>query len=134
MSYSTNPNLPKARAKALKELIEEEKPLGIVANRNGIHRTTLYCWFLKWKSLNHIELKNYGRPNRPIGKKFKLSGCTWNIPTESSAPKTHPRQISEAIVKRVLELRTQNERCSEIIWHNLRQENIVISLSSINVY
>ena len=131
MSYSTNPNLPKARAKALKELIEEGKPLGIVANRNGIHRTTLYRWLLKWRSLNHIELKNYGRPNRSVGKKFKLSGCIWNIPTESSAPKTHPHQISEDVVKRVLELREQDKRCSEIIWHNLEQESIVISLSSI---
>lgn len=131
MSYSINPNLPKARAKALKELIIEEKPLSVVANRNGIHRTTLYRWFLKWKLINHIGLENHGRPSRPIGKKFKLSGCVWNIPTKSSAPKTHPHQIDETIVKRVLELRTQNERCSEIIWHDLKQEGIVISLSSV---
>ena len=131
MSYSINPNLPKARAKALRELIIEEKPLGIVANRNGIHRTTLYRWFLKWKALNHIEFKNHGRPKRPVGKIFKLSGCIWNIPTNTSAPKTHPHQIDGTIVKRVLELRAQNKRCSEIIWHNLRQENITISLSSV---
>ena len=40
MAYSTNPNLPKARAIALQLLIREQLPLYVVANRCGVHRST----------------------------------------------------------------------------------------------
>ncbi len=47
MAYSINPNLPKARALALQLLIREQLPLQVVANRCGVHRTTIYRWRVK---------------------------------------------------------------------------------------
>ncbi len=44
MAYSINPNLPRARAFALKLLINEGQSLQVVANRCGVHRSTIYRW------------------------------------------------------------------------------------------
>jgi hypothetical protein len=44
MAYSTNPNLPKARAAALRLLLIERLPLLVVARKCGVHCTTLWCW------------------------------------------------------------------------------------------
>lgn len=41
MAYSTNPNLPRARALAIKLLVLERMPLQTVANRCGVHRSTV---------------------------------------------------------------------------------------------
>lgn len=55
MAYSTNPNLPKARATALRLLLVDRLPLVVVAHKCGIHRTTLWRWKRKWELLNqHI--------------------------------------------------------------------------------
>jgi transposase len=52
MAYSINPNLPKARAIAMKLLIAEQLPLQMVANRCGVHRATIWRWKQKWDELN----------------------------------------------------------------------------------
>jgi len=65
MAYSTNPNLPKARALAMKLLLMEELPLQVVANKCGVHRSTIYRWKLKWAKLNeNVQFDNPNRPNR----------------------------------------------------------------------
>lgn len=91
MAYSINPNLPKARAIAMKLLIVEKLPLLVVANRCGVHRSTIWRWKQKWLDLNkHVQLTNYNRPNRPANSKFRLAACTWRIPTVASKPHHHP--------------------------------------------
>ena len=132
MSYSTNPNLEKARGNAMKELILEEKKITIVARRYGVHRTTIYRWYRRWQHQNQIDLKrNYNRPSIPVGMTFKVLGAKWNIKTKSSAPKHHPNHISDDTIQRILELRTQYERCAEIVWYQLCKEGYNVSLSSI---
>jgi transposase len=88
MAYSINPNLPKARAIALKLLLIEELPLLVVANRCGVHRTTLWRWKKKWDEINkNISEGDYAnRPGRLAYKKVKLniSYHRWSIPTDSS--------------------------------------------------
>lgn len=60
MAYSTNPNLPKARAFALQLLIREQLPLQVVANRCGVHRSTIWRWKRKWDAVNdRIEFSCY---------------------------------------------------------------------------
>ena len=49
MAYSTNPNLPKARAFAMQLLIVQHLPLQTVANRCGVHRCTICRWNRKWE-------------------------------------------------------------------------------------
>ena len=53
MAYSINPNLPKARATALQMLIRDQLPLGVVANKCGVHRSTIWRWKRKWDVLTH---------------------------------------------------------------------------------
>ncbi len=65
MSYSNNPNLPRARTLGLKLLIIEGLPLNVVADKCGIHRTTIYRWKKRWLKLNeNNQLDNPNCPNR----------------------------------------------------------------------
>lgn len=137
MAYSTNPNLPKARAIAMQLLVREQLPVQVVANRCGVNRSTVWRWKQKWDQLNeHVQLTNDNRPSRTTGTRvasaFRLAACTWLIPTLASRPLHSPRAVAAEIVARVLELRAQLKRCAEVIWyHAVRREGIVVSLSSV---
>lgn len=59
MSYCTGKNIEIARGKAIKMLVVEKKPVGAVADRFGVHRSTIWRWYKKWKKINnHIEFIN----------------------------------------------------------------------------
>lgn len=133
MAYSINPNLPKARALAMKLLVLEQVPLQIVANKCGVHRSTIYRWKLKWDKLNeHVQFDNPNRPNRVFSRTNHLVRCTWRIPTTISSPHTSPRAISEYIVTRIVELRAQLKRCAEVVWYHLTTvDGLAVSLSSV---
>jgi len=133
MAYSTNPNLPKARALAMQLLVREKVPLQVVANRCGVHRATIWRWKQKWLRLNqNVELANRYRPQRPLGSQFRFTACTWNIPTQVSRPRTSPHAVAAHIVTRVLELRAELKRCAEVIWHHMvHKDHLAISLSSV---
>lgn len=133
MAYSTNPNLPKARAAAMRMLLLESKPLSIVANRCGVHRSTIWRWKRRWLIINqHKQLQNYNRPSRTSANTFRLLSCRWSIPTLSARPHVSPKAIGKKIVDRVLELRQILKRCAEVIWHHLvHVDNLQISLSSV---
>lgn len=132
MAYSINPNLPKARAIALKLLLIEQLPLLVVANRCGVHRSTIWRWRRKWNRLNkYIQLDNPNRPSRAVGIS-KLVRCSWSIATESSRPHTNPTAINEQIVACVLAVRQKLKRCAEVVWHHLNTVlGICVSLSSV---
>lgn len=133
MAYSTNPNLPKARAIAMRLLVVEQLPLQVVANRCGVSRSTIWRWKRKWNKLNeHVELTNHYRPTRSAGKVFRFTACAWNIPTVVSRPRTSPNAVAATIVARVLELRALLKRCAEIVWHHaVHKDGIQVSLSSV---
>lgn len=132
MAYSTNPNLPQARAIALKLLIADGLPSAVVANKCGVHRSTIWRWKQKWLKLN----KNVGqdKPNRPTRlTSFVPQYYRWSIRTQSSAPHISPHALSEAVIKRVLELRHSLQRCAEVVWDYLtRIDGVSISLSSVH--
>ena len=50
----------------------------------------------------NVLLENPGRPSRPLGKIFRWQYVKWNIPTLSSAPKTHPNALNEDIISAIL--------------------------------
>jgi transposase InsO family protein len=135
MAYSINPNLPKARALAMKLLILEQLPVQVVANKCGVHRSTIYRWKHKWDNLNkNVQLTNDNRPNRKQPKPsslFRLAACTWRIPTQSSAPHISPHAITQQIIQQILELRYKLKRCAEVIWHHATLQGITVSLSSV---
>ena len=136
MAYSINPNLPKARAIAMQLLIREQLPLLVVANKCGVHRSTVWRWKRKWNKLNeHVQLTNDNRPSRRQARpssSFRLAACTWRIPTTISRPYTSPTAVSEDIVQLVLTVRAQLKRCAEVVWHHLvTLMGVSVSLSSV---
>ena len=133
MAYSTNPYLPKARAFAMQLLIVEQLPLQIVANRCGVHRSTVYRWRRKWDVLNqHVQMDNPNRPSRTWSRSNHLSRCTWRIPTAISRPHTSPMAVSQELVQLVLAVRAQLRRCAEVVWHYVTHTlRLGISLSSV---
>lgn len=63
-------------------------------------------------------------------KKAKLYGYH-PIPTLSSKPKHHPKQLSDEKVNRIVDVRLERNRCSEVVHETLLQEGLEISLSSV---
>ena len=133
MAYSINPNLPKARAFAMQLLIREQLPLQTVANRCGVHRSTVWRWKCKWDALNrHVQFTNPNRPSRPVSLANKLLTCHWRIATVVSRPRTSPNAISDETVKLILVVRRELKRCAEVVWHHLNTVlGVMVSLSSV---
>ena len=132
MSYCTGKNIEKSRGKAMKMLVIEKKPVGVVADRFGVHRSTIWRWHKKWLAQNtHVSFTN------PVRRKYlevsisKYERCKWDISTISAAPK-NPHTLSDDLVQLVLDVRDQLKRCAEIIWHYVNSVLCInISLSSV---
>ena len=133
MAYSTNPYLPKARAIALKLLLLEQLPLSVVADRSGVHRSTIWRWKRKWDKLNeNRQFTNDNRVSRPVGLVNRFVPAKWQIYTESSRPHGHPKAIAATVVAQVLAVRNELKRCAEVVWHHLTTVLCVqVSLSSV---
>lgn len=137
MAYSINPNLPKARAIAMQLLVRDNVTLQTVANRCGVHRSTVWRWKRKWDTQNqNVQLTNDNRPHRGLYKStpssFRLAACTWRIPTTTSRPRTNPTAVSQELVTLVLVVRTKLRRCAEVVWHHLKTVlGVSLSLSSV---
>lgn len=130
MSYSINPNLVKARKTALLLVLQNELPVSVVARKCGVNRTTIWRWIKKWQELNkNIDQDCVNRPNR---KTSLVPGYyRWQIVTESSRPRSFPKQLSVEVVQHVLKLRNDIKRCAEVIYHYLTLESVRVSLSSV---
>jgi transposase InsO family protein len=107
MPYTINPYLPKLRAKAA-EMVAQGQSIRRVARYIGVNASTVSRW----------------------RKKVPSGGCHI-IPTESSRPKHHPRELSENLVNRIVAIRKEHGRCAEIVHQHLLLENISVSLSSV---
>lgn len=128
MSYCTGKNIENARGKAMKMLVLEKKSVTVVADRFGVHRTTIWRWYKKWQEQNcNIELFH---KNRSPGS-FRLVEVRWNISTISSSPK-NPHVLSNELIQLVIDVRNQLQRCAEVVWHYINNVLCIsISLSSV---
>ena len=131
MAYYRGKDIEKSRGNAMQEVILEKRSVAQVARRFGKNRSTTYRWIKKWRMQQNVLLENPGRPSRPLGKAFRWQYVKWNIPTLSSAPKTHPNALNENIVAAILRIRQCKYECAEIIHYKLAKEGINVSLSSI---
>lgn len=132
MSYCTGKHIEKSRGKAIKMLVIERKPVGIVADRFGVNRSTIWRWHQKWLVQNQDkQLENYNRPSRTPGKIFRWNNVRWDIPSLSAAPK-HPHMLPEELKQLVLDVRDQLKRCAEVVWYHINSVLCIrISLSSV---
>jgi transposase InsO family protein len=109
MSYSKNPNLPKVRAEAVK-MVRSGQSTRAVARHFGFSQGTI----VKWCQKVPPDFYNYNI-----------------IRTESSRPRHHPHELSEAIVKQILEYRYNTHRGADFIHFLLKRDGVDASLSSV---
>ena len=131
MAYYRGKDIEKSRGNAVQEVILGKRSIAQVARRFGKNRSTIYRWMKKWKMQQNVLLENPGRPSRTLGRVFRWQSVKWNIPTLSSAPKTHPNALNADIISAILRIRQHRYECAEIIHYKLAKEGINISLSSI---
>lgn len=107
MPYTKNPHIPKVRMQAV-NLLYEGWSTRKVARHFGVSPGTIS----KWKNKD----QSYGL--RPI-------------PTQSSRPHSHPNQLNEDIVNKIVEIRKRNRRCAEVVHKEMINSGYSVSLSSV---
>ena len=107
MSYTTNPNVPKVRRDAA-DMVRRGFSKEEVGRRFGVGSSTICKWVKKAK------VWGYGA-----------------IPTLSSKPKHHPKQLSDELVWKIFQQRIKNKRCAEVVHQELLNQGIKVSLSSV---
>lgn len=109
MSYSKNPNLPHVRAEAVK-LVRGGWSTRKVARHFGYSHSAIVKWCAK------VPENVY---------QYRI------IPTESSRPHHHPAELSDEIVRVILDRRYQTNRGADFIHFMLAKEGFDVSLSSV---
>jgi len=105
--YTTNPRMPRLRAKAV-EMVRQGKSVSSVARYFGYNKSAVSKWCRKVP---------YG------GVRF--------IPTQSSRPHHHPRELSKDKTEKIIEYKKKYERCGEVIHRHLINDGFTVSLSSV---
>jgi transposase len=108
MPYTTNKNMPRIRREAVQLSIMRGWSVRKVARHLGFHHTAVLKWIQKAKVIG----------NHPI-------------PTRSSRPKHHPKELSEDIIKNIVEKRLAHNRYAEAVHKELENDGIKVSLSSV---
>jgi transposase InsO family protein len=109
MTYTLHPGIARVRREAVR-LLERGWSVREVARHYGYTHSAVVKWAARMKMLNH---------NVQV------------IPTRSSRPRSHPRQIPRAVVDHILALRSERNQCAQILHWRLQQEGIVVSISSV---
>jgi transposase InsO family protein len=107
MSYTTNKNMPGIRREAA-QLVRRGWSTRKVARHFGFSQSVIVKWF----------------------KKSLVYGYH-PIPTKSSKPHHHPKELSEEVVNKIVALRIKTKRTSEVVHQHLLNEGIKVSLNSV---
>ena len=107
MSYTTNPHMPKVRMRTV-HLVRQGWSIRKAARHMGVHPSTVLRWM---------------RRAPHDGRK--------TIPTVSSRPHHHPKELSHEMITTIIAYRTHSQRCAEVIHYLLVKDGYQISLSSV---
>jgi len=107
MAYTLNPYLPKVRRDAA-DLVRRGWGVRQVARYVGVSPGTITKWVKKAKIYGHVA-----------------------IPTLSSKPKHHPKQLSDELVWKIFHKRLAIKRTAEVVQQELVNEGVPVSLSSV---
>ena len=99
--------MPKVRQQAAQMVYRGFTPTE-AGRRFGVGSSTVCKWVKKAKKLGYHP-----------------------IPTLSSRPKHHPKQLSSDLVWKIFHQRIKTRRCSEVVHQELLNQGIVVSLSSV---
>jgi transposase InsO family protein len=109
MPYTTNPHLPRLRLEAARLVVKEGWSTREVARHTGFNQSSIVRW------ANHLKLNYVGH----------------TIPTKSSRPHSHPKQLSPEIVDTIIAYRLKHRRCAEVLHYLLTKDGHAVSLSSV---
>ena len=106
MPYTTSPYQPKLR-----------RDVAAYAHRHGVRPAS----------------RHFGIPPGTISKWVQRSRAYGYhpIPTKSSRPKSHPKQLSDAVVREIIRIRLANNRTSEVVHQELMNMGVLVSLNSV---
>ena len=107
MSYTKNPHLPRIRMQAVL-LVRKGWSIRKVARYTGFHHTAIIKW-----------LKKAPDDGRKV------------IPTASSRPHSHPKELSGNLVNAIKTQRRKHGRCAEVVHKELELQGVRVSLSSV---
>lgn len=107
MAYTTNPRMPRLRARAA-EMVRIGKTVTEVARYFGYTKGAVSKWCKKTAGVR-----------------------TFEIPTESSRPHRHPNELGEELVDKIIACKKRYRRCSDVIHQHLLQSGIKVSLNSV---
>lgn len=106
--YTNNPYLPHMRMSTANLVIEQGWSIRKTARHVGVNPSTVSRW-----------VQRAGRSNAP------------NIPTLSSRPHSHPNQLEEDVVNKIIEIRKRHNRCAEVVHKEMSNLGYSVSLSSV---
>lgn len=109
MPYTSNPHLPRLRLEAARLVLNEGWSTREVSRHTGFNQSSIVRW------VNHVKLNHTGH----------------TIPTLSSRPHSHARQLSAEVVSAILSYRQKHRRCAEVLHYLLRKDGYDVSLSSV---
>ena len=107
MSYTNNKNLPKIRREAVR-LVHRGWSARKVGRYLGYHHTAIMGWYRKSQRIG----------DHPI-------------PTRSSRPRSHPKQLSNELVDKIVNKRLEHGRYAEALHRELLNDGVKVSLSSV---
>jgi len=107
MPYTTNPRMPKIRREAA-QLVYKGWSTRKVARHFGFSQSVIVKWVRKASLLGYHA-----------------------IPTRSSRPHHHPRELTDDIVKKILQIRQATNRTSEVVHQTLLNQGVRVSLNSV---
>jgi len=107
MAYTQNPHLPKVRRDAA-DLVRRGWGVRQVARYVGVSPGTVTKWVKKATKYGYHP-----------------------IPTLSSKPKHHPKQLSDDLVWKIFRKRVAIKRSAEVVQRELVNEGVMVSLSSV---
>lgn len=111
MPYTKNPYMPKVRMKAV-SLVHQGWSIRKTARHFGVYPSTVSRWVTKFGTMR--------RPDNRMG-----------IPTKSSRPHHHPNELKGELVEKIVEIRKEHNRCSEVIHQRMLNLGYAVSLSSV---
>lgn len=107
MAYSTNPALPKVRRQAA-DLVRRGWSARKVGRYLGFHHTAVMKWVKKARKIGYHP-----------------------IPTKSSRPHHHPKELSSDLTWKIFHERIKTKRCAEVVYESLKLSGVKVSLSSV---
>ncbi len=108
MAYTTNPKLPKVRMEAVRLVKYRGWSTRQVARHTGFSQSVIVKWC----------------------KKDPTGGWRY-IPTLSSRPHSHSKQLKQDIVEKIISQKLKHGRCSEVVHQELINQGVTVSLNSV---